>query len=854
MGWGKIRALVDAGAADPVAEAVRVLDEAGRREVARALPGHLRAVRARRERWDAFERHVEPFRAAGAGTIAGSAAVASWLNRRDLNPPRRRHRDAGRLLDLWEDRPAEWLADLARRVTRNLRGPDHRDGDLALALLRRTGVEPPAHDPLVIAWSAEGPWRADDPLLPHLLPRLFEAGGTGHWLYLREGWLDALSDMVEQGAAERAALLDGCVRRLLRGGGSATEPWFFLKLHQRLETDADVPRHAHDYLRMLPSASGQVAAHALDLLRRHGDLEAAQVVAALEAALSRREAGLVRAGLSWLDQTVRRHPERAAECAVLLARAFGHTSPVVQRQAVRVALKLPPDVGAAAERGLREAVPLLPAELGAQLAERFGGEVAEEERPAPDLPRVVAAEPVPLYPSIATAAGFAHLITLEQPSWSMAEQLMAGFVRLAHDDRDGFAAVLEPVFRTGLGWWADDLAVWPTEREWLLAASRRLLGHDIGPARPPVSPFDVPPGSTFLDRMPGERRASPIDLLWLHRCAELQRGLDTGFVPPVLLATPTEPTGRLDPTVLMGRLAAHQDAGVEPYPADLQQALLRLPAEGDVQAARRARALSLSAAQVVARWLADPPEVAVEASFAKRGRPGFTLRARRTGLTLIDEVFRTPQRPRPERPSPNRHLWPYALPSHPEVAAAYLITHPDDPGPADRTDPVLLCDLLAGGGERGGTRRGIRRGAWDEALAWYAAAELGGDQRGQDALEIMAARGDLPAGALGHALARRVRDGGIGLARVVTALERLARRGAHGQVWETVAAMLADLTPEPGERPVAAFARLVALGARTARWSEARGALPAVAELAGRKGTANMLAEARRLHAYLTRA
>ncbi|MFI6518449.1 hypothetical protein ACIBF1_23035 [Spirillospora sp. NPDC050679] len=859
MAWGKVRALIDGMSPDPVAEAVRALDEAGRREVARELPGHLRAVRARLDPWASFDGYVEPFRAAGAGTIAGSAAVAAWLNRRDLNPSRRWHRDTERLLGLWEDRPAAWLADLARRTALHLRGPDHRGRDLVLALLRRTGTTPPEHDPLVIAWSSEGPWRADDPLLPHLLPRLFEAAGAGQWLYLREGRLDVLADLVEQGAVEREALLDGCVRRLLRCGGAPTEPWFFLKLHQRLETAEDVPRHARDYLEMLPSASGRVAGHVLGLLRRHGDLEAAQVVRALDAVLSRREAGPAKAGLSWLDHTVKRHPERAAECAVILARAFGNASPAVRRQAVRVALRLPEGLGAEAEDGLRAAVPLLPAELGAQLAARFGGDVAEAEEPgAPGRLAAPVVEPVPLYPPIATAAGFAHLITLERPSWSMTEQLMAGFVRLAHDDRDGFAAVLEPVFRTGFGRWADGSEEWRNDREWLLAASRRLLGFAIEPYRPPASGFyDVPRpvgsfrppasgppadgGAALLDRMPGEHRVSAIDRLWLHRCAELGRGLETGFVPPVLLATPTEPTGRLDPAVLVGRLAAHQAAGIEPYPADLQQALLRLPAEGDLHAARRASALSLTAAQVAARWLADPLRAEVGVSFDEHGRPGFTLRARPTGLPLIDAIFRTPQWHPGEDQGPNRHAWPYVLPSHPEALAAYLVGRPHDAHPLDRPDPVRLAGLLPGDGP------------WGGLLAWCAAAELGDRQRAEDALEILAARGDLPAEALGHALSRRVRDGAISLARSVAALERLARRGGHGPVWETVAVMLADLAPARGERPVAAFARLVALGVLTARWSGARGELPAVAELAARKGTANMLVEARRLHEYLTR-
>lgn len=81
-------------------------------------------------------------------------------------------------------------ADLAIRLALRLRPrrrPDPRDRNLslALALLRRTGATPPEHDPLVVGWvSGEariGELRSD-PLLGHLLPRIFEAEGVGRAL------------------------------------------------------------------------------------------------------------------------------------------------------------------------------------------------------------------------------------------------------------------------------------------------------------------------------------------------------------------------------------------------------------------------------------------------------------------------------------------------------------------------------------------------------------------------------------------------------------------------------------------------------------------------------------------------
>ncbi|WP_143219827.1 hypothetical protein [Actinomadura sp. CNU-125] len=50
--WRRIARLIDAADADGVAEAVLALDDAGRRAVAAALPGHLKAARARRDPWE----------------------------------------------------------------------------------------------------------------------------------------------------------------------------------------------------------------------------------------------------------------------------------------------------------------------------------------------------------------------------------------------------------------------------------------------------------------------------------------------------------------------------------------------------------------------------------------------------------------------------------------------------------------------------------------------------------------------------------------------------------------------------------------------------------------------------------
>ncbi|WP_329519424.1 DUF6493 family protein [Spirillospora sp. NBC_01491] len=370
--WNETAARIDAHDADGVAEFVRGLDDDERREVARRLPELLRSAAPRGPR--PFMGDDAAFRAAGAGTLGGAAAVAAWLNRREFTSRwAGEHDDTGRLLDLWDDRDDAWRTDLARRLVLRLRSPRHIGLDLALALLAETGAEPPEHDPLVVGWVSTAPPRAKDPMLPVLLPRIFEAEGVGRALRGNTSWLRTLATLADRGAVDRRALLDGCVRRFLRGG-TATDLRFFVSLHRLLEpADLDarrrhVRRHARDYVRLLPSAPGPVAELAAGLLRELPDLKPEYVVEALDGLLFRGEVGLVRGGLAWLESTVRRSPELADGCAAALARAFGHTSPGVRRRAVRLALKLPDTT---APDALRDAVPLLPDDLAAQLTARY---------------------------------------------------------------------------------------------------------------------------------------------------------------------------------------------------------------------------------------------------------------------------------------------------------------------------------------------------------------------------------------------------------------------------------------------------------------------------------------------------
>ncbi|MFD1542662.1 hypothetical protein [Nonomuraea guangzhouensis] len=76
-------------------------------------------------------------------------------------------------------------------------------------------------------------------------------------------WLMSLTVLQSEGTIDRGLLIDGCLRRFLRGG-SAGDLRFFARLHELLEpTYAEVASRAHDYLRLLPAAPGAVAELAL---------------------------------------------------------------------------------------------------------------------------------------------------------------------------------------------------------------------------------------------------------------------------------------------------------------------------------------------------------------------------------------------------------------------------------------------------------------------------------------------------------------------------------------------------------------------------------------------------------------
>ncbi|MFI7418553.1 hypothetical protein [Nonomuraea sp. NPDC049684] len=365
------------------------------------------------------------------------------------------------------------------------------------------------------------------------------------------------------------------------------------------------------------------------------------------------------------------------------------------------------------------------------------------------------------------------------------------------------------------------------------------------------------------NRLPRLGRVGPLHDFLLHRHAELAAALREDALPPVLLAMPTWTSGHLDPDVLVGRLETCAAAGVEPLPADLAQALLRLPRGRHPAAAERAAKVESEAARSAARWLAGDgmadPECGhgwrhmVDASMVEFGdaepepfaevrlRPVLRVTAP-TGNRLIDEVAL--REPSEWAGSESRHTmgaWPAVLPSHREVVAVSFLPYLLQGHWGDWRAPAEITGLE------------LAQGPMGESGALILAFLLASGVPEMIPLALrMAARGELPAEAIGRQLALALRRTWLETTRAIAALTGLAEAGGHHEVWRVMRALLPVMLPGEGRRVTVSHTRLVAFATDVALWTGARGDIPVVAERAGSRRTTRFAHACRRLHAQLT--
>ncbi|WP_336205268.1 DUF7825 domain-containing protein [Nonomuraea sp. LPB2021202275-12-8] len=841
--WIELLKLVRAGDTARTVHLLARLDAAGRKAIAAELPRYVTAQSRERNGWWDWHEQFSPLIMAGVACLGGAAAVAAWVFRREFRWRKEDARDPGWILELVRDRPEAWRADVARRMVGRLRPLDTAEWEIVAALVRETAIEPPAGDAFVIGWllTLDPRSAGADPLFAHLAPRIFEPAGLAEAFSARQIW--AVGQLVADGLLERADVIDGLVGRLLRDGPSG--PVALADLHERLQLDlVEAAGRARDYVRLLPAAPVPVADMALAQLKRldgAGRLEEELFAEAVEGLAFRPEKKLLRAAVSWAGEAVTRVPGRTDAALSVLATIFRQDVLDLQERAVRLAVRLAGQAGEQGRAAVIEAAGGLPDGLREQISMAYGETIAEEVAVAASL--VAGPGPRPLPPIASPEELAQEIVAMGWPLGVHAfERILAGLVEWADREPQALREALRP--------WGQ-----------LDRAQFGFYGHDVIEGgyellRRVVHAFAAPEDSAKLSQAIAQTRrrqdaGGPLDGLFQQRARELIAPFESGAGYPVLLAAPTSGTGHVDPETLLDRLERLEAAGVEALPADLAQALLRLPRGIDQAIVERAGKLTSDAGRACAAWLASggpaDPQVTCWVS-SRRAYHGGDYKDVHAELSLS---LPDPLAPFHELFAPGTghtytlEWWPSAMPSHREVVAAHLAPYLPASLESNDRQVVVLASLAHGDGPVG------------TAMGWALACGMGHRNAADraaatDALLTLAARGEVPAAALGEAVAELTAEEIVKLNRVISALDEATQAGAHAAVWAVIADLLPRLLPAQGERPRSGLADLLAAGARAARTAGARGDIPELAAVAARKGSSRLVQEARRLHHLLT--
>ncbi|MGW0436653.1 hypothetical protein ACWDV4_29405 [Micromonospora sp. NPDC003197] len=868
--------------------------EEQRLALARDLEAYVRKVPVDRW-WGGAGNPAAGVGLAAIGCLPSAARAATLLCRRSVRDVWNRI-PIRLFLDLARARQVPWLGDLAVRLAGRL-DRDAFHWTFVAALLIETGATPPVNEGFARGWLNEvlrvdADRRAvpfadrlrDDPFLDLVLPAIFEIDGIGNnlvqgsWDNQRRVWDDspifptALVTLAGEGRLDRKVLLDGCLGRFLRGDRpGALRP--FLVLHESLAPTLDeLADRVLDYARLLSDAPSTVAGLAQRALRTVDDAGRLELTTLLDVSrqtLLRREKGLVKAQLGWLDRVTRRHPDQVGEVLDVVSVAFGHEALDIQDRALAVAAKHLDRANPATIAGLADAASLLGGDLPARAADLFGTAGVSPAEEAGDTRLVGMFElPVPapaaMPAPIGSAAELAEEISalLHGGETAVAwERILAGVVTL-HADQAALADALSPLL--------DRHAAFFGNQSWMHRHHFGWLGEAIRSAILPGRLRSLGEGTAAVIRhawegdsfgLPGSGIPRTPDRVLGLRIAEIAVRLDRRSVP-ALISTPTSVTGSLAVEVLLGRIEAAEAAGWQPWPIDLEQALLRLPRGADPALTTRAQALRSPAGKQLANRLAvggapDPVAVRVEQRPQPNRSPGYWQSAAPARRVVVDlqpagepighldqQLFTLHRATAPTIvPASGSDLWSAALPHHREVVAAWAL--PGIAALADsdsRGDGAMLPLLAECDGSVGP--------AMSLAFAYTLAARHEADRvAGVDAFLLLSGAGTQFAAGVGRELGDLGADGTIKLSRVVPALTDAARAGAVATVWQTIVAALPALLPAaPRGLP-----DLLALATQTAAQ---RGAgdpppSPELAAVAGRGGTSRLVTEARRLQRVL---
>lgn len=871
----------------------------------RACMPELKRLRKelRAESWGSRAQRAYPaLHAAGAACQTGAAAVATWLTGSELRwrqaPPRV-------LIDVLGDRDPGWLADVVRRLAERPLSADV-PYELMAGLVRLAGCPVPTSEAYVRGWmdhirrarrpgdTVIGDLR-QDPHLVDLVAALFETeeiGSRGNWGYgdgLND-WTYALAQLTREGLLDRKVMVDGCLARLLRGGGSTADNRVFLGLLTALDLTRDEQRERiADWAALCSDAPSTVAAHAQSVLAGlalDGELGSRRLAELSEAVLFRTERKLVRAQLVLLGKVLKQDPSTAADLLPAVARAFGHEDTDVQERALKLverhlgdldgsdddaddsgspggtgdrngeASRARADIADCAAQlslGLRARAHQL---LGARDAEAFSPEVYEELLPPVTSPTRLAPAPE----TVTELAEEIGALLASEGEVGAFERALDGLVRHAHRDRDELVEALGPA--AAGRWWTDMDAGYvdkyfresPHGLEIVLATLFERVRTDALRA--------------IRNRADESAGCVHSALTWAFdaRMREIAYRIRTEPLP-FLLATPTWSTGSLEAADLVARLDVYRRSGARPGEADFAQALLRVRRDDTAalaSAAAAARQLGTGEGDRLAEWLLTvvPPQPAE--------------RSRTAGPRMLVEFGELPEMRGELFPSEFRRLgrpssvytdryycphwddeewkhWLAMVPGRPELVAGRVLRDLSMATIEDtRTGYAFLPTLAEAEGEAGS--------AIHLCVAYGLGARRAEDRLAAvDALLMLAARGQLDAEQLGTDLGELAVLRSVKPSRLAEAIRTAAATGAYGTAWsvlrEALPPLLAELAGEEGKTtPPHGLGDLVAVAAECAERTGAHGELPYLAEAAERRGSSRLVTQARRLRAALEEA
>ncbi|GHJ45445.1 hypothetical protein Cs7R123_27870 [Catellatospora sp. TT07R-123] len=814
QGWPRLRqALVD-GSCPGVLDWARATGEQERRAAFNQVAAYLREHPAT---WEHFQQRAGVRAAAIAATASTAKKAAAALRQGELRWMMN-SLSPQPVLELLRLREVPWQGELAHVLAERLpadetSGP-RGDWVLVAELVRESGCAVPAAEGFVGGWidhvrgqaDADGALRGS-PFTRELVPQLFahdRLGGRLDYTYQGSGFLPALIRLAADDAGVRAALLDGCRARLLRGG-RPTELRPYTRMHEELApTGAEAAEAVADYRRLLETGSSPLAGLAQRMLRaadEAGLLDPYTLVEICATALARPEKGLVKAQTVWLRRAARARPELAAQLLALL------------------------------DGGPDTAAP-----------------------PPVALPAPVPA-PIDLAPgSVYEVAEDLAAITAGDRSMATVERFLAGLVAWRSRDHDALIRAIGPQLDSARAWWpgfAEQL------HEALLSAVlargrserwREMLNVFRSEEAVQGMPLRLLRGSS----------GSPARM-YAVRLAEISAQLIRRPVP-LLTATPTHANGAIAPEVLLERLTRAEREGWQPWRIDLDQALLRLPRTVAPQVVAAAAALTSPAGVRFAQWISMPtpdPVTVVRDEVAGPHVPAWhqVPQLRRTvalappdGVAPVVrelfQVYRYELTTWRSEPVTDPQLWTSALPSHPEVVAAWAVHGLASLADQDAEGGALLLPLLAECDGPAGPSVHL-------ALAYTLGSRAVADRvAAVDGLLGFAATGAVDFTVVGAEIGRLGAAGMVKPNRVAAALAEATQAGACQAVWEIVAAALPPLVAEPKARP--GTADLMALAHRCAAAVGVRQVPAALTEVAARPGSSRLVAEARTLRALVS--